>query len=120
LITGCPGVYTDWYPLPQFDKEFVDSYYDRFSMFRKSNVTYDPKKYEAVQKQAVYLFNIKEDPFERNNLATQYPNIVQQLEAKLDEYKKSVVEPLNPPYLLPDRNSAPSHWGDKWSPGWCS
>ena len=62
------------------------------------------------QKEAIYLFNLIEDPLEINNIADENPDLVAFLEKKLDEYKKSVVEPLNPPSLKPDRNADPSNW----------
>ena len=75
-------------------------------------------------------------------MADEMPDLVALLEEKLNEYKKTVVEPLNPPSMKPDRNADPTNWfvffinfrktcfdvklykkinqrGDKWSPGWC-
>ncbi len=51
-------------------------------------------------------------------MAKVFPDIVEKLSIKSDEFTKSTVEPLNPPSLEPDPDSNPS-WGDKWSPGWC-
>jgi hypothetical protein len=66
-----------------------------------------------------YLFNIKDDPLEKNNLADVHKDIVKDLTNKLDSYKKKVVYPVNPPTLLPDPRANPKHWHDTWSPGWC-
>ncbi len=62
------------------------------------------------QKESIYLFNLKDDPLEINNMADEKPDLVAILEQKLNEYKKTVVEPLNPPSLKPDRNADPSNW----------
>ncbi len=35
-------------------------------------------------KKKTFLFNLKKDPAEQNNLATQYPEIVQKLEKEMD------------------------------------
>ena len=59
-IRGCPGFYDDWYPIPTYDAELVDNYYDKFSPFRKSrDANFNPKKYDAKKTETAYLFNIK-------------------------------------------------------------
>lgn len=119
LIKGCPGIYDDWYPLPQLDKYFIDTYFERFSPYRSSQNRKKSNKYSAKATDETYLFNIKDDPLEKNNLAQKYPDMVNQLETKLEEYKKASAFPQNPPTLFPDNNADPAKWGDKWSPGWC-
>lgn len=47
------------------------------------------------------------------------PNLVRQLEVKLDEYRKNSVPPLYTPGMTYDPNSNPKNWGDKYYPGWC-
>ena len=39
------------------------------------------------------LFNIKEDPYEKNDLFFQYPNVVKAMLKKLSGYKASSVSP---------------------------
>ena len=48
---------------------------------------------------------ILDDPLEKNNLAKKSPDIVNQLEVKLEEYKKTSAFPQNPPTLFPDDNA---------------
>ena len=66
-----------------------------------------------------FLFNIKDDPYEKNNLAFKYPCKLKELELKLEEYKHDSVVPLisKPSNFVSESN--PSKFGDKWSPGWC-
>ncbi len=66
---------------------------------------------------SVYLFNIKDDPFEKVNLADKHPVLVKILTAKIEEYKRTTVrKPLRGRIVL---RSNPKNWGDKWAPGWC-
>ena len=65
------------------------------------------------------IFVIKDDPLEEKNLADKHPDIVQLLKSKLEEYKKTHVEPLNAQWITNSEKAHPSYWGDKWSPGWC-
>lgn len=57
------------------------------------------------------LFNLREDPCERINLATQRPLIVSSLENALMKYKKSQVKPQNTPE---DPNADPRKWNNTW------
>lgn len=43
------------------------------------------------------LFNIAKDPCEYHNLADVYPNVVQELLKKIDEYRRIAVKPGNKP-----------------------
>ena len=43
------------------------------------------------------LYDISKDPCEYNNLASQMPDVVQKLLSKLNEYKKTMVKPINKP-----------------------
>ena len=65
------------------------------------------------------MFNITDDPLERNNLAETRKDVVQIMIEKLNDFRKNVVYPLNPPTLLPDPKASPKNWHDTWSPGWC-
>lgn len=61
MIKGCAGIFDDWYPFPNLDKDFVETYYERFSIFGKK--TTKGSKYKA-KNNSLYLFNIK--GFQRN------------------------------------------------------
>ncbi|CAH1273093.1 ARSB [Branchiostoma lanceolatum] len=63
-----------------------------------------------------WLFNLKDDPTEHHNLADTMPDKLKEMQAKLAEYRKSLVPAINPP---PDPKSNPQDWGGAWSPGWC-
>ena len=53
------------------------------------------------------LYDISRDPCEYNNLASIMPNTVKMLEAKLDAYKRGMVEPRN---KVPGPLGDPSSW----------
>ena len=64
-------------------------------------------------------YNDKDDPFEKNNLASIYPCRVRDLENELSRYKESVVEPLLKEPLEKNGDWRADFFGGKWSPGWC-
>lgn len=61
-------------------------------------------------------FFFSDDPNERMDISEKHPDVVKELKAKLEEYKKNYVPPLKPPI---DPKSNPSNYGGFWSPGWC-
>jgi hypothetical protein len=65
-----------------------------------------------------FLFNIKDDPYEKNNLAFKYPCKLKELELKLEEYKHDSVVPLVTEPANFDKKSNPNA-NDQWAPGWC-
>ncbi|XP_065888129.1 arylsulfatase B-like [Dysidea avara] len=60
-----------------------------------------------------WLFNITEDPNERNNVADQHPDIVNRLKERIEYYNSTHIEQLDPPV---DPKSNPSHFGGVWTP----
>lgn len=58
------------------------------------------------------LFNIKDDPCERINLASQRPNIVLNMEQLIMKYRKTAVPPGNIPR---DLNADPAKWNGTWT-----
>lgn len=58
------------------------------------------------------LFNIREDPCERINLASQRPNIVQNMEQLIIKYRKTAIPPRNVPR---DPNADPAKWNGTWT-----
>ncbi|KAG5890787.1 hypothetical protein JTB14_007181 [Gonioctena quinquepunctata] len=58
------------------------------------------------------LFNILEDPCEKNNLAEKYPNILQSLIEKLKRYNETAVPPGNLPL---DPRGDPKYWNYIWT-----
>lgn len=59
------------------------------------------------------LFNIREDPCERLNLAEQRPMVLLSLENALKRFKKGAIEPQNVPE---DINADPRKWNNTWVP----
>lgn len=116
LIKGCPGIFTDWYNLTEFDLSKYHEYHGiNISVSYESDTCVDDKP--AVY--SYFLFNIKEDPLEALNLAGRLPCRVRDLERKIGEYRRRTVQPVitEPPFFDPKSN--PAKFGDKWSPGWC-
>lgn len=58
------------------------------------------------------LFNIKDDPCERNNLASQRPNIVLNMEQLIMKHRKTAIAPRNVPR---DPNADPAKWNGTWT-----
>lgn len=62
-------------------------------------------------KERVELFNLKDDPYERTNLADRHADRVRDLRARLDEYAKQAVPPKARP--RPKDFVVPRVWGEK-------
>ncbi|XP_058832247.1 arylsulfatase B-like [Topomyia yanbarensis] len=58
------------------------------------------------------LFNLTEDPCERNNVASNYPDIVLELNQEVQRYMKTAAEPRNKPA---DPRSDPLHYNITWT-----
>ena len=97
-----------------------------------------PMEYDQEEGQSnrhseqVLLFHLNEDPYEKKNLATEYPAITQYLAGLLDQYqvtfllmllaqlvssKAGMVAPDIAPRL--DEGN-PINFRGVWSPGWCN
>ncbi|XP_078610510.1 arylsulfatase B-like [Branchiostoma floridae x Branchiostoma japonicum] len=63
-----------------------------------------------------WLFNLKEDPTETTNLAASMPTKLKEMQARLEDYKLSMVPAINP---RRNPRSLPIYWDGAWSPGWC-
>ena len=64
-----------------------------------------------VDKKVFELFNIAEDPYERNNLAEKYPQKFKELKRRLEYYAKEAVPPNIPPNKMPKDFKVPKVWG---------
>ena len=96
-------------------------------------VEYDQEEIQSNRNsEQVLLFHLDEDPYEKKNLATEYPAITQYLAGLLDQYqvtfllmllaqlvssKAGMVAPDIAPRL--DEGN-PINFGGVWSPGWCN
>ena len=74
------------------------------------NGTIEPPPYTPNLK---WLFNIKGDPNERNNVANLYPEKVKELEARIEYYNSTHIPQFDPPL---DPKSNPSLYGGVWTP----
>lgn len=70
-----------------------------------------PEHSECKPLESPCLFNIKEDPCERINVAEKRPTIVQNLENMVINYRKTAIKPRNIPR---DLNADPSKWNNTW------
>jgi len=64
-----------------------------------------------VDKKVFELFNIADDPYEKNNLAEKYPQKFQELKHRLEQYAKEAVKPNIPPNRMPKDFKVPKAWG---------
>ncbi|XP_067658128.1 arylsulfatase B-like [Haliotis asinina] len=99
LILGYPGTPDGWHQPMNKTQDYI---YDSFIYFKGDN----PAR----------LFNVRSDPTERYDVAPVKPEIVDQLRARIEDYRKQMVPALYPP---PDPASHPTNFGNVWSPGWC-
>jgi len=65
----------------------------------------------------VLLFHLDDDPYEKKNLATEFPAITQYMGRLLDQYQAGMVAPDIAPRL--DEGN-PFNFRGVWSPGWCN
>lgn len=59
------------------------------------------------------LFNMKTDPCELDNVAVEYPTILEEMMARLQKYNATVVPPRNKPA---DDRASPKYHDGVWSP----
>ncbi|KAL5008189.1 hypothetical protein ScPMuIL_013770 [Solemya velum] len=141
LIEGVPGIYNTWYGLAHEstspDVEVQTNELNSEKSLKSGNKTAPDKpkpkpKPKPEDKERIsfmektkkilqlvlkpQLFNLQDDPEERVNLANDRPDLVRQLQRRLDKYRKSMVRSFDPP---DDHSGLPRHFNDIWSPGWC-
>nr|KAG5692146.1 hypothetical protein BaRGS_020694 [Batillaria attramentaria] len=107
LMTGSPGTFNDWYPLPKDEVAMPSTeYYD------------DGQLADVVSKQKwnPRLYNIRLDPEERNDLSETEPDMMTFMMNRLQQWMKSGVPPQNSPK---DPKGDPKNWDGVWTPGWC-
>ncbi|XP_071109083.1 arylsulfatase B-like [Haliotis cracherodii] len=99
LLLGYPGTQDGWHRPMNNTK---DDIYEKH--------LYDPQGKET------HLFNLKDDPLEKHDLAEAMPEMVAKLRERLLEYKRQMV-PAN--YPDPDPKGDPKRYNNTWTPGWC-
>lgn len=93
LLIGCPGN-GDWVPAAEMSQP-TQSYSNQHNI------------------NSVFLFNVTNDPEERDELSEQYPDVVRDLLARIEMYNSTAVPARFP---APDPNSKPSRHGGVWVP----
>jgi hypothetical protein len=71
---------------------------------------------DDVRKDDYLLFDLEADPYEHHDVKDKYPDVLKQMMARLEEYRKSLVPAQWPPH---DPASFPENFNGTWSPGWC-
>ena len=74
------------------------------------NGTIEPPPYTPSP---TWLFNITDDPNERNNVADLYPDKVLELKERIEYYNSTHIRQLDPPL---DPNSNPAYFAGVWTP----
>ena len=64
-----------------------------------------------VDKKVFELFNIAEDPYEKNNLSNKYPQKLDELKRRLEYYANEAVPANIPPNKMPKDFKVPKVWG---------
>ncbi|KAK7103388.1 hypothetical protein V1264_018294 [Littorina saxatilis] len=102
LVQGYPGNPNGWFVTPELEK-LVNATTDEIHNGRGHSPPYQ-------------LFNLNRDPEERNDILDSHQDVFQQMKARLDSYRPSLL-----PSKTTDRVHAadPSNFNGNWSPGWC-
>ena len=115
LIVGNPGNKDHRYPpdtIKYKKHPGIDNIFD-------SNHSKDNKlrqKAYKIDDWPIYLYNLKKDPYEYNNIADENHDIVEEMKMKLEEYRLSMISP----HIADEtKEGNPSNFNGVWSPGWC-
>ncbi len=65
----------------------------------------------TIEQKVFELFNLSEDPYEKNNLVDKYPQKFRELKRRLEQYAAEAVEPNIPPNRMPKDFKVPKAWG---------
>ncbi|CAG5124531.1 unnamed protein product, partial [Candidula unifasciata] len=110
LIEGFPGPYQEHYQIGAKDQGYAGPFSPKPIMDWVARGPYN----DTIN--AKLLYNLKDDPYECNNLYDHLPHVARRLHERLGQYKKQYVAPN-----FPDSNrlADPRNYGGFWSPGWC-
>lgn len=61
----------------------------------------------------IWLFNVTEDPYEKNNMAGTFQDIVALMKERIEAFNSSHVVQMDPPF---DPNADPKNFGGVWTP----
>ncbi|OWF47903.1 arylsulfatase B-like [Mizuhopecten yessoensis] len=111
LIEGYPGPYPGWYK-PETETINLETKKD------ETNITDNERyaKHGNVESLGRELYNLKDDPYEHNDLSLSHLDIAEELSKKMAEYHKQMI-----PANFPNNSAAanPNNFDGYWSPGWC-
>lgn len=109
VVVNAEKAWNGWYPPPEYEEANVSN-----KTLKNAVVTCDkpPSKPPGCTKtDGPCLFDIENDPCEYVNLASKYEDILEQMLAKLEGYRKSSVPPRNKPE---DPKANPKYHGGAW------
>ena len=66
---------------------------------------------EKAEKDVFELFNLAEDPYEKNDLSEKNPQKLRELKLRLESYASQAVKPNVPPNRMPKDFKVPKIWG---------
>jgi len=67
----------------------------------------------TIEQKVFELFNLSEDPYEKNDLADKYPQKFRELKRRLEQYAAEAVKPNIPPNRMPKDFKVPKAWGHR-------
>lgn len=94
------------------EEEEEDGHFKKLLSENRFQEIFD-KKWPSFKK---HLFNIDDDPEERNDLQEKHPEILEKLRKRARELYRSFVPSDFP---AEDHKGSPKHFGGVWSTGWC-
>ncbi|KAL4224867.1 hypothetical protein ACF0H5_015563 [Mactra antiquata] len=92
----------------------LGQWYDKYrcDRFREAHI----REEKSLKPPPLQLFNIKDDPEEKFNLADRKKILVKKIMRKLKYYKKTLVKAQN---QAATKLAHPNRYDGIWSPGWC-
>jgi len=109
-IVNEPMHIVDWYPtLLKLVGVSTDQTQNKASTKKKKKAA--AKTDNQGDNQGVELFNLAEDPYEKSNVASQHPNKVAELKARLDKYAREAIPPKAEEAQA--NFKAPKVWGER-------
>lgn len=110
LLLGNPGKPDGWIPPPS-----VVEIMNENQEIEALKGLFSPTVCDEMN---VQLFNLTADPYEKANLASLFPKIVEDLTLKLKDYGASMIPPDNAPEV--EEGNPNQHGGGIYGPGWCT
>lgn len=109
IVVNASKGWNGWYPPPGYEQSNIFNHTLKNAVVKCDSPPSDPPT--CTKSDGPCLFDIEKDPCEYVNLASQHNDIVQELLAKLEKYRKSSVTPRNQPI---DPKANPKYHGGAW------